>query len=135
MPAKPGFESRNLYGHDANPEVGGEPALILRQEPPPKEPSPLEPTLEEPKPEEVKTANLELAGIFQDLLDYLKGLLKDLEEGKVQPNTKTKLSPEGQKIAIENIQRGIIQSVYDLVEVGKPLIEGEGKGEPAPGAE
>ncbi|KID78676.1 hypothetical protein MGU_11769 [Metarhizium guizhouense ARSEF 977] len=123
VPAKPGF--------DATPEVGREHALVLRQEPPPAEPP-----VEEPKPEEVKTANADLAVLLQNILDVMGSLNEDIKQGKVQLNTETKLSPEEQKIALENIQKGIFQSAQTLVEIGKPLIEGEGedKAEPAPEA-
>lgn len=123
MPAKPGF--------DATPEVGRDHPLVLRQEPPPAEPP-----VEEPKPEEVKTANADLAVLLQNLLDVMGSLNEDIKQGKVQLNTETKLSPEEQVIALENIREEIFQSAQTLVEIGKPLIgvEGEDKAEPAPKA-
>ncbi|KID85910.1 hypothetical protein MGU_07019 [Metarhizium guizhouense ARSEF 977] len=115
VPAKPGW-----FG--ATPEIGREHALVLRQEPPPAEPP-----VEEPKPEEVKTANADLAVLLQNILDVMGSLNEDIKQGKVQLNTETKLSPEEQKIALENIQEGIFQSAQTLVEIGKPLIEGKGE--------
>ncbi|KAM3505213.1 hypothetical protein MY11210_008054 [Beauveria gryllotalpidicola] len=108
------------FGFDATPEVGRAHALVLRQKP--------EPTVEEPKYEEVKTANADLAVLLQNMLDVMASINEDIKQGKVQLKTKTDLSPEEQKIASENIQKGILQSAYTLVDIGQLLFEGEGEG-------
>ncbi|KID72261.1 uncharacterized protein G6M90_00g104760 [Metarhizium brunneum] len=123
VPAQPGF--------DATPEVGREHGLFLRQEPPLAE----RPVVE-PNPEEVKTANAELAVLLQNMLDVMGSINEDIKQGKVQLETKTKLTPEEHKAALEIIQEGIFKSAQTLVEIGKPLIEGKGedKAEPEPEA-
>lgn len=121
MPAQTGF--------GATPEVGREHALVLRQESPPAER-----LVVESKPEEVKTANAELAVLLQKMLDVMGSINENIKQDKVQLETKTKLSPEEHKIALEIIQEGIFQSAQTLVEIGKSLIEGKGedKADPAP---
>ncbi|KGQ10217.1 hypothetical protein BBAD15_g4434 [Beauveria bassiana D1-5] len=116
---------------DATRAVDREHALISRQDSPPSEPP-----VEEPKPEEIKTANADLAVLLQKILDVMGSVNEDIKQGKVKLETETKLTPEEQKVALENIQKGIMQSAQTLVDIGKPLIEGEREGrvEPAPEA-
>ncbi|KAM3541904.1 hypothetical protein ARSEF1564_005147 [Beauveria bassiana] len=111
--------------------VDREHALVSRQDSPPSEPP-----VEEPKPGEIKTANADLAVLLQKILDVMGSVNEDIKQGKVKLETETKLTPEEQKVALENIQKGIMQSAQTLVDIGKPLIEGEREGrvEPAPEA-